>query len=435
MVTTHISRGPPVSFRDRTAFFVSVASTLALLLNGRFGTSAMAIFIGLWGLYILAWPRFSSDALPRALLPWCFPLFALASTSWSLVPDMTARIAIEWLLTTGIAVLMVRSLPAERLLASWMIALVPVVVAGAFMGGSQFTETREIASIGTFGSKNNFALHVSMMLLVCLAVLADAKQRRLFRLIALCAIGVGPLLLWRSRSIGALVVFLPALILLCAIVVLGKLPSRLRPIAVAGALAIAVALAAAAVPVVMASMDDLFASVGKTADLTGRGLLWQRAATLIEQRPVLGVGYSAFWVQGNPEAEALWRIEHIDSRFGFHFHRFYYNTAVELGYTGLAVGAATFFATILSVLAWGVRKPGPVSGFFCAIMLFLLLRSFVELDLGGGFALTTLMLPVAWLYATTKMVGAARVATREFIEHRVRRREQEGDADPLSSMP
>ena len=143
----------------------------------------------------------------------------------------------------------------------------------------------------------------------------------------------------------------------------------------------------------------MLSSVGKTENLTGRGLLWWRAGVLVEQRPALGVGYSAFWVQGNPEAEALWRAEHIPSRGGFHFHNFYYATLVELGYIGLGVALTVLIATSFAVLAWGVRYPGPESAFFCGIMVFLWLRSFVELDLLGGFGLNTLFIPVAWVAA------------------------------------
>lgn len=402
----------PVSFRGKMAFFISAASLLVLLLNVRYGTVAVAGFIGLWGLYFLAWPKFSADAMLRTFLPWAFPLFALTSTTWSMAPDVTVRNAMEWMVTAGIGVLMASSLPMQRLLASWMMALIPVVVIGGVLGGSQFTETGDVAATGFFGSKNNFALHVSEMFFVCIAVLANARQARLFRIIALFGAAAAPVLLWRAKSVGALAVFLPSLLLMGAIIGIGRMTPRLREIAVAGSLVVAMAVAVAVVPVAIGLKDDLLSSVGKSGDLTGRGLLWQRAGALIEQRPALGVGFFAFWRQGNPEAEALWRAEHIASRAGFHFHNFYYETLVELGYTGLAVGVAVLGLTCVAVLVWGVRRPGPESGFFCAMMLFLCLRSFVELDLLGGFGLNPLILPIAWVYATSGAGSDARLPGR-----------------------
>ena len=408
----------PVSLRSSMAFAVSAASLLALLLNVRFGTMAAAGFIGLWGLYFLAWPKFCADAVLRTFLPWLFPLFALVSAMWSMASDMTTRNALEWLLTVGIAVVMASSLPAERLLLTWMIALVPMVVIGDVLGGSQFTETGEVAAIGFFGSKNNFALHTSEMFFVCMAVLANARQGMIARLIALFASAVTPLLLWRAKSIGALVVFLPSLLLMLAIIGIGHLRPRLRQIAVAGSLVIALAVAASVAPVAFESKDALLSSVGKSGDLTGRGLLWQRASVLIQQRPTLGVGFSAFWQQGNPEAEALWRQEHIVGRAGFHFHSFYYQTLIDLGYTGLTIGLAVFGLTSLAVLTWGVRRPGPESAFFCAMMLFLCLRSFVEQDLLGGFGMNALILPAAWIYATSRVGRSARPALRSATPRR-----------------
>jgi exopolysaccharide production protein ExoQ len=401
MYPTAIVRNYQVPPRSRVAFWTSVASALALLMTVRLGTLGAAGFVGLWMLYILAWPKLSADAMLRTYLPWMFPLFALASMVWSAAPSITARGAVEWLAMTGIATVMVANLPAHRLLASWMLALIPIVIASGALGGQQFTETGEVATVGIFGSKNNFALHISEMFYVSVAVLADRRQHRLLRCIALLGVAAGPALLWRARSVGALVVFVPSLLVLCTVIGLGHMSMRARRLAIAGLLTFGLATAAVVAPLAVTAKSDFLATVGKSEDLTGRGLLWLRAGALIAERPLAGVGYGAFWLQENPEAEALWRAEHIASRGGFHFHSFYYEILVELGYTGLAVGLTSFAVTCLAVWIWALRMPGPDSAFFAAIMLFFLLRSFVELDLAGGFGMAALLLPAGWLYATS----------------------------------
>ena len=403
----------PMPLRGRVAFWVSATATLSLLLTVRLGTLGAAGFIALWMLFILAWPRFSADAMLRTALPWTLPVFAMASAIWSQAPDLTLRIAAEYLAITGIAVVMVGVLPAEHLLASWMLALIPVVLVSGAIGGQQFTETGDVAAIGIFGSKNNFALHISEMFFVCMAVLASSRQRRWLRLIALIGIIAGPVLLWHAKSVGALAVFLPSLLVLGAVIALGRLPGRARKLAIVGALTLGLAGAAVVAPVAENAKATLLEAVGKSGDLTGRGLLWERARILIAQHPLGGTGYAAFWVQGNPEAEALWQAEHIASRGGFHFHNFYYETLVELGYTGLAVGLTLYVVTGLAVCRWAVRSPGPESGAFAAFMVFFCLRSFVELDLAGGFGLSALLLPAAWLYATARMRRAPARAAPE----------------------
>jgi exopolysaccharide production protein ExoQ len=413
MSRTASFRNNPIPLRGRVAFWLSAAAALSLLLTVRLGTIGAAGFIGLWMLYIVAWPKFSADAMLRTVLPWMLPLFAMVSVVWSQAPDLTLRTAAEYLAMIGIAAVMVATLPVQHLLASWMLALIPVVLVGGMVGGQQFTETGEVAAIGIFGSKNNFALHISEMFFICVAVLASPRQQRWLRLIALLGIVGGPALLWRAKSIGALAVFLPSLLVLCTVIGLGHLQPRARKLAIAGLLTLGLASAAVVAPVAESAKDTLLASVGKSGDLTGRGLLWQRARILIAQRPIGGTGYAAFWVQGNPEAEALWRAEHIPGRGGFHFHNFYYEMLVELGYTGLAVGLTCYVLTGIAVCAWAARSPSPESGVFAAFMLFFCLRSFVELDLAGGFGLSSLLLPAGWLYATA---AERRAATRRVAQ-------------------
>ena len=384
--------------RLKTSFIITVFSMIALLLNVRFGTIAAAGFLGLWVVYFLAWPT-SIDVLFRTALPWAFPLFALVSYTWSNVPDATARNAMEWLAIVAVGVAMASLMPVERLLLAWMLALVPVVIISGLVGGSQFTETGEVAVTGLFGSKNNFAVHISEMFFVSCAVLVNTRQSRPWRFVAFLACMIAPFLLWRAKSVGAFVVFVPSLLMMGAIIGLSHISRYMRSIVVVGSLVFGLFSIAVIAPVVVDAQDVMLSSVGKTENLTGRGLLWWRAGILVEQRPALGVGYSAFWVQGNPEAEALWRAEHIPSRGGFHFHNFYYATLVELGYVGLGIALMVLIPTSFAVLTWGIRYPGPESAFFCGIMVFLWLRSFVELDLLGGFGLNTLFIPVAWVAA------------------------------------
>ena len=45
-------------------------------------------------------------------------------------------------------------------------------------------------------------------------------------------------------------------------------------------------------------------------------------------------------------------------------------------------------------------------------MLFLCLRSFVELDLAGGFDLNALVIPVVWTYARSELQRAASIRHR-----------------------
>ena len=98
-------------------------------------------------------------------------------------------------------------------------------------------------------------------------------------------------------------------------------------------------------------------STGKDVTLTGRTDLWAVAFQEIAERPVLGTGFQAFWVQGNPLAEELWAMFGIDSRSGFHFHNTLLSNAVEIGIVGVALQAVVFFGGLGASLVWAIRSP------------------------------------------------------------------------------
>lgn len=83
--------------------------------------------------------------------------------------------------------------------------------------------------------------------------------------------------------------------------------------------------------------DGVLAFFGKDPTLTGRLYLWVRAEEVMQSHAWLGVGYNGFWVQGNLDAEGLWRSEGIVGRTGFNFHNSWIEMQVHLGWIGLAM--------------------------------------------------------------------------------------------------
>ena len=149
----------------------------------------------------------------------------------------------------------------------------------------------------------------------------------------------------------------------------------------------------------MTNLSSVLAAAGKDTSLTGRTILWSRARDYIAMRPLLGVGYQAFWVQGHVEAEGLWRFAQIESRVGFHFHNLYYETAVELGDIGVAVLAASLLAPAVLALRLSLMRPACDNAFFSALIVFYAIRVSVELDFLDPFSPGSLLLPVAWVYS------------------------------------
>ena len=260
----------------------------------------------------------------------------------------------------------------------------------------------EIAMTGIFRSKNNFASFMCLLLLCSLAVIADKGQSRTQRALALLGLLLGPLLLWRAHSLGALLACGAGAATTLGIICLGRLPPRARiPTLIVLAFLGIGALGTGEIALASGfDLSQLLVSFGKDPSLTGRTYLWQRAAESIGVRPLAGIGYQAFWVQGHVEAEGLWRFAHVESRAGFHFHNLFYETAVELGWSGVCALGAFLFCTAAATLLAGVLRPTPTTALFAGMIVFFLMRVSVELDFLAPFATGTFMLPALWVYAT-----------------------------------
>jgi exopolysaccharide production protein ExoQ len=146
-------------------------------------------------------------------------------------------------------------------------------------------------------------------------------------------------------------------------------------------------------------MDLVLETTGKDLTLTGRTDLWDVAADLIAQRPLLGVGYQAFWVQGHADAEALWLMFGIEGRTGFNFHNMYISNAVEIGILGVLLQCAILFGAGLQTARWAIRSGEAVPALFFALTFMVILASVIEVQLFFQFSLRTVLVLAAFVYA------------------------------------
>lgn len=98
---------------------------------------------------------------------------------------------------------------------------------------------------------------------------------------------------------------------------------------------------------------DLFLSLlGKDATLTGRTKIWEAVWRLIQQRPLLGYGYSAVWSDDTGWGPLQWVIKQA----GFkpeHAHNSWLEQWLGLGLVGL-VAWSLFYVSTLAKTAWAV---------------------------------------------------------------------------------
>jgi exopolysaccharide production protein ExoQ len=255
------------------------------------------------------------------------------------------------------------------------------------------------AFVGVFASKNQLGFFTSLMLLAAVALLIDNKQPLPARLLGMVALVLAMPLLVLTRSGTAIV----SSVLACLVLIANLIMSRLSRHERAYLLCAGVVIMLPVVVLFVIAGDDmknlLLDSLGKDATLTGRTLLWAHAMELIPQHPLFGYGYQAFWQQNSVEAESLWYEFHVDSRFGFHFHSTYLETAIELGYVGAAALVATLLSVFGGLIRWSWQVGSVPASFFTALMFCLLTRSFVEVDVFTPFEIGGFTLFVAASYA------------------------------------
>jgi exopolysaccharide production protein ExoQ len=356
------------------------------------------LFMLPWGVVILRQLNASIKGVVANWPLFVLPCLALASVLWSDYSDWTLRASIQYLATIVIGVLAASCIKPQMLLAALLTALTLVAALSVVDGSVQASGAGgERVLVGLFGSKNYFALSVSLLLMVAIAVIIDKSQSLGFRRFAFVASIFALGLLGYTRSAGIMVVTAAML----AVISILQLAKRLAPLHRIAALISLVLLGVCAIVIGVFFVDelpDLLSYMGKDVTLTGRTFLWERAFASIAEQPVLGVGYQAFWQVGNWGAEELWLRNGITGKYGFHFHDIYLQIAVDLGLTGLLVFIAmllTIVARVVTALSTTLRSEQMFA--ICAFIFFLL-RTPIEVDMFFQFEISTIIMCLIWIY-------------------------------------
>ena len=336
--------------------------------------------------YCALFPRRAFLAITWNFVPWGIVAFGMLSVLWSMDPMQSARAAPQIGITVLAAILFAQGMPARAFIAALMYAQISSIVASFFV-------------VGIFGAKNSFGLQLALTLLSSVWVLLDSNQPKYARAIALSALIGAPYMLLSAGSEGALLTGFMAIAGSVAVYLLRPLHTETRLIA----FWLAFAFAVVALGIAFLSIDNLFdtflLSIGKDTSLTGRTVLWSRAAGVIADHPWGGVGLQAFWVESNVDAVRFWEMFYIYGHAGFHFHDLWLEIGVELGLIGLFIAAATTIIVVFSVWRWALRDPKPESCFFVGFVTLIMLRTVGEVEIFSQFNLTSLIFMSAYYYA------------------------------------
>ncbi|MBF9033143.1 O-antigen ligase family protein [Rhodobacterales bacterium HKCCE2091] len=362
---------------------IGAAAALAFLLSGM--------------MLMAARPATVVSELLRAWPILALPVFATISFVWSDVPSASLRYGLQLTITFAIAILVARRLPPGQFLGIAVATLGVVMVLSVFTGAYRADGG---ALTGYYSSKNAMGSAAALFTVLAVGVAVGAGQSPGRRIGLGLAAAFGVLAVLLAQSMSAVLSLSMGVAALVAVALLRPLSPRARVVAALFCLLFAVYACILVTANAEAIAGFVLDATGKDVTLTGRTDLWAIARDLIAERPVLGIGYQAFWVHGNPAAEELWYIFGIESRSGFHFHNTYLSNAVEIGLAGLALQVV-----LLAGVGWrsgrlALSGADGMSPVLFAVSVMVLAITPIEVPVFFQFNLQTLMLVAILVYAT-----------------------------------
>lgn len=364
---------------DRRSSFWEIALVAAILgailFNLLIGPlTPLIIILSLPAFVLLRWemiPGLLRSSWPLLLIPG----LAIASALWSDLPGTTARYGVLYLFTAVSGIIMGGAFRPTNVLtgmfsAFFVYGILSLLsfrfVSWGGAGGQAFA--------GLAGSKNSAGDIAALTALTAAALLALGVSERRIRLVfaPVLIIPIALFCLWASHATGALISFVIAFFCMILWWFSRRLPYQARS-SILVVTACALAFALVTMDLWLPPLFDLvLAESGKDADLTGRADLWRKADELIAERPWIGLGYNAFWIHGNLDAEALWRLLGIASRSGFNFHNTPREVLVHLGVVGLVVFAAVALVGVIRLFAKTMVRPSSGLIYQCGLVVFFL---------------------------------------------------------------
>lgn len=374
---------------DLRAIAFIALSTLIMAYSWRFNMIAIVIFIGLWLAHAIYQKRLILSPSRDAVAVFLLPFIATYSTLWSDYPGKTLYQGAEFIAMAMCVIIIARTVSIDALLKG--IALGCTAVLGLSVWSGNYANDSMgggPALIGLFGSKNMNGLFAEIAILTSI-ILVFTKTRLIAKLLyAAPAIVIGVIALYLCKSASSTLSMLAVFVMLGGVYTITRVPRPFRPVAVlAGVFAVITAITLA-MALNIDPQSAVLEGMGKNPTLTGRTYLWAEGLKIGMERPLLGHGYTAFWVHGQPQAEKYWEEFYILTRTGFHFHNMYIQTFVDLGLIGVLTMVGLLFYTFGKVVILSLwHGLNAEYAFALAIAGMFLVRSFVEVDLLGPFGI------------------------------------------------
>ena len=393
---------------------IASAALLGLVCIVLFGPIAVLTFIGATGLLVVQRPKQNLAQLLRFSPFLLLPLLAMLSSQWSPLPAATMRASLQLWLTFAAAIIIARNISPERMILVLFVGYA-IICIWVLPGVPTSLATKAPLVNAALGSKNQVSFSAYMVAVLGLALAIDGSQRWWVRVSGIAAIPAAVGMIYLAQSGGGTSSLVMAFIVLPCLAALGwfKLGGRVAVLIFAiGVFVIALVFLK---DIELALTTFRTETLQKDATLTGRTYLWEFAERLSAKHRWLGLGYGAFWQQGNIDAEGLWRWGGIANRSGFNFHNAFVEIKVDLGLVGQSLLYVTCAVIGIAGLVRQFTRPTPAMAGLIGLMVVGYVRSYVEDGLVAPFSTATLIWIAVAVYAFAprlERVGTNLVAER-----------------------
>jgi exopolysaccharide production protein ExoQ len=320
--------------------------------------------------------------LASVLLRWwpllLAPLIAAVSFIWSETPDISMKYGVQLLATAFVGLLIARCLSPTKFVTALFLATLLFCVM-SIASGRQGAASEGTVLIGLVGSKNQMSAMGYTLAFAAFATAVNPLAPRLARILTLPGFLIGGYVVATTASATAVLMTIGCLGLFAALLVL-------QPLSPAGRIGAVLALVLVCSPIVLllpeierAITDFIINVLHKDPGLTGRDFLWAQADRMIAAKPILGHGFQSFWLGGSPEAVALLQAFRIDDPRSFNFHNTFRQVAVDTGFFGLTVFAATLGFSLLAGLRQLTLRPTIATTFCFTFLAAAVARMYTEM--------------------------------------------------------
>ena len=315
------------------------------------------------------------------------------SVLWSVEPALSARRALSFTANTLIACFVVTSFQPEEivrklLFVAMALILLSLVFAATLPDLAFMAASWELR--GVFTAKNGMG---GLLVVAAMALAVGARSGLVSPLGTACGAAVIMALLVPTGSATAMM-----LVVLIGVlhipVTIARLPGRLATIGLAFGLLGALGLA---LPLLF-GRNRIFMAIGRDPTLTGRTQLWDFVQGMIDERPLHGYGYHAFFDLPGLQ-------EHLLALVGWpapNAHNGFLEVWLGLGLVGLVLTLAFLLGGFVRAVRALIGDPQSVPGCFGFFALGVYLsRNFSESDLLDQSGLSWILAVLASLMLST----------------------------------